>query len=143
MKRAKLVVSTIVPCLVLMFVTGCATSKAPELTDEELMNLLTEEYLVALEAQDIDKMMTFYSDDFSNYEFGDKEGVRNFMEDAKQMGYLDDIEVDLSEKQTTITGNKASGGPVIVTGSFGSVSFFLEGVKEEGGWKLVDLDMQM
>ena len=142
MKTAKLVMSLSVACVMVMLVTGCATSP-PALTDEELIEVLTDEGMAAIEAQDIDKLMTYFSEDFSNYQLGDKEGVQDFIENAKQMGYLDDLEIDLTEKVTTITGDKGSGGPVILNGSFGSITITLDGVKEEGAWKVVNMDIQM
>jgi len=142
MKIVRLVMGLSVACLVSVFVTACATSASGP-TDEELIEVLTEEGIAAVEAQDLDKLMTFFSDDFSNYQLGDKEAVRDFIENAKQMGYFDDLEIDLTERVTTITGDKASGGPVILRGSFGSVSLMFEGVKEEDGWKVVDMDLQM
>lgn len=142
MKTARLVISFSVACFVLMLVTSCATSP-PALTDAELIDVLTEESMAAVKAQDIDKLMTYFSEDFSNYQLGDKEGTREFIENAKQSGYLDDLEIDLTEKVTTITGDEATGGPVILRGSFGSISLTLDGVKEEGGWKVVNMDIQM
>ena len=143
MKRAKLTVGVVVGCAVLMLVTGCATSGGKGPTDEELIDALTEECMAALEAQDVDKLMTFFSEDFTSYEFADKDAGRAFIEDAKMSGFLDGIEVDLSQKEQIIEGNKASGGPVILNGSFGSISISLDGVKEEGGWKVVNMDVQM
>ena len=142
MKKAKRGLALVTSCLVLMLVAACATS-TPKRTDEELIDALTQGYLAALEAQDIDKMMTYFSEDFSNDQFGDKAGVRDFMESSKESGYLDDLEVDLSENQTTITGDTSTGGPAILNGWFGSIPVTIEGVKEEDGWKIVDMDIAM
>jgi ketosteroid isomerase-like protein len=125
-----------------MLMTACATS-APAPTDAELIDALTEEFIAAAKAQDIDKMMTFVSEDFSDDETGDKEGLRSFLENVKGMGFLDDLEIDLTKKVTTITGDKASGGPALLKGSFGSVTLSLEGAKEKGVWKITKMDYQM
>ncbi len=142
MKKAKLGLALVTSCLVLMLVPACATS-TPKLTDEELLDALTQGYLAALKAQDIDKVMAFYSEDFSNDQFGDKAGVRSFMESSKDSGFLMELEVDVSENQITITGNTATGGPVILKGWFGSIPVTSESVKEEDGWKIVSMDIPM
>jgi len=142
MKQAKLALVLVTSCLVLMLLAACATS-TPKLTDEELIDALTQEGLAALVAQDIDKMMTHFSEDFSNDQFVDKAGVRDFLENCEASGYLDDLEVDLSENQVTITGDSATGGPAVVKGWFGSIPITIEGVKEEDGWKIVNMDIPM
>lgn len=142
MEMKKLVLGLVAPCLVVILISACATS-GPQLSDEELIEVLTEESMEAIKAQDVDKLMTYFSEDFSNYQVGDKEGLRDFITNAKDMGYLDGLEVDLSEKETTINGNEATGGPVILKGSFGSIDLMLDGVKEEGAWKVIDMDIQM
>jgi len=129
-------------CFMLMLMTACATS-TPAPTDAELIDALTEECLAAVKAQDIDKMMTYVSEDFADYEIGDKEDLRVFLKDAKGMGFLDDREIDQSAKVITITGDKASGGPAFLYGAFGSATLSLEGAKEEYGWKITTMNFQM
>ena len=126
----------------LLLMKACATS-APAPTDAELIDALTEEFIAAAKAQDIDKMMTFVSEDFSDDEAGNKEDLRSFLESAKGMGFLDDLEIDQTKKVITITGDKASGGPALLKGWFGSASLSLEGVKEKDGWKITNMDFQL
>lgn len=142
MKTVRWIVGFSAVCFLLMLMTACATSP-PVPTDAELIDALTEEFIAAVKAQDIDKMVTFVSEDFSDDEVGDKEDLRSFLEYAKEMGLLNDLEIDLTEKVTTITGDKASGGPVFLTGSVGSITLALEGAKEKDGWKITNMDLQM
>jgi len=122
--------------------SGCATmGKGP--TDEEILAQLTEECIAATIAKDLDKLMAYYSDDFSHYEFGDKAGLKEFMEGAKDMGYLDDLEVDLEQAETTIEGDTATIYPVEISGAFGSTEIEFTSKKEGDTWKIVGMDIAM
>ena len=121
---------------------GCATS-GKGMTDEEIITKLTEESIAAVVAQDIDKLLTYYSDDFSHYEFGDKAGLKEFLEGAKDMGYLDGLEVSMEEAETTIEGDTATIYPVIIEGSFGSTEIEFTSKKEGDTWKVVGMDIAM
>jgi len=121
---------------------GCATS-GKGMTDEELVAKLTEESIAAILAQDLDKLLTYYSDDFSHYEFGDKAGLKEFLEGAKDMGYLDDIEVSMEQATTTIEGDTATIYPVIIEGTFGSTEIEFTSKKEGDTWKVIGMDIAM
>jgi len=142
MKTLQTVVGFSVMCFMLLLMTACATS-APARSDAEIIDALVEEFIAAAKAQDIDKMMTFVSEDFLDGEAGNKEDLQSFLEYAKEMGFLDDLEIDQTKKVITITGDKASGGPALLKGSFGSASLSLEGAKEKDGWKITKMDFQM
>lgn len=142
MKTSQMVVVLSGVCFMLMLMTACVTLD-PAPTDAELIDTLTEEFIAAVEAKDIDKMMTFVSENFSDDEVGDKEDLRSFLENAKEMGLLDDLEIDQTKKAITITGDKASGGPALLKGWFGPASLSLEGVKEKDGWKITNMDFQL
>ena len=131
-----------VAVLVLVLACGCATTaKGP--TDEEIIKANTAGSTAAAKAGDIDKLLTYYSDKFSHYEFGDKAGFKNFLNGAKDSGYLQGVEVDLSKAQTTIEGDKATVGPVTVSGGFGSAQIQFEVVKEAGDWKISGMEMNL
>jgi len=121
---------------------GCATTtKGP--SDQELIEANTAGCIKAAEAGDIEKLLTYYSDDFSHYEFGDKDGFKTFLLDAKDMGYIDGIEIDNSNAQTTIEGDKATVSSVSVSGGFGSTNIDFELVKEDGDWKISGMDLDI
>ena len=121
---------------------GCATS-GKGMTDEELIGKLTEECIAAALAQDIDKLVTYYSDDFSHYEFGDKAGLKEFLAGAKDMGYLDGLEVSMEQAETTIEGDTATIFPVIIEGPFGSTEIEFTSKREGDTWKIVGMDIAM
>jgi ketosteroid isomerase-like protein len=121
---------------------GCQTAKAP--SDEEIISKLTNDSIAATKAKDIDKVVSFYSDSFTHGQFGDKSGLKKFLEDAKQMGYLDDIEIDMASAKTVVTGTTATVGPVLLRGTFGSTTVSYTCTKEKKvGWKITGMDLEM
>ena len=141
MKRTTIAIS-IAALVAAAVLGGCATS-GKGMTDEELAAKLTEESIAAILAQDLDKLLTYYSDDFSHYEFGDKAGLKEFLEGAKDMGYLDDIEVSMEQATTTIEGDTATIYPVIIEGTFGSTEIEFTSKKEGDTWKVIGMDIAM
>ena len=121
---------------------GCAT--APEgPSDEELIAQVAEGMAANLAAIDLDKLMTFYSEDFENWEWGDKAGLKAFIKEAIEDGYLEDIEVDMEKAKTTIEGDKATVYPIEITASFGGATAEIELKKEGCAWLIVAMDLQM
>ena len=141
MKRTTIALS-IVALAAAAVLGGCATS-GKGMTDEEILGKLTEECIAAALAQDIDKLLTYYSDDFSHYEFGDKAGLKEFLDGAKDMGYLDGLEVSMEQAKTTIEGDTATIFPVILEGTFGSTEIEFTSKKEGDTWKVIGMDIAM
>jgi len=140
--RTKWMTMAGVVVLAVVLACGCATTaKGP--TDAEIIKANTAGAVAAAKAGDIDKLLTYYSDKFSHYEFGDKAGFKKFLDGAKDSGYLKGVEVDLSKAQTTINGEKATVGPVTVSGGFGSAQIQFEVVKEADDWKISGMEMNL
>ncbi len=122
-------------------VCGCQTAKGP--SDEEVLSKVTQECLATAKAQDIPKLMTYYSEKFSHPQLGDKAGLQNFLQSAKDMGYLENLEIDMSQSKTVITGATANVGPVVISGSFGSTNAMFDAAKENGVWKITSMDIDI
>jgi len=118
----------------------CAAA-APAVDPKEELIANVKKFTEKLAAGDIDSVIDTFSDDFSHYELGDKEGVRNFLKGANDMGYLDDLEVDLSDTEIEIVGDEGTAYPIDISGAFGSATLELEGTLENGVWKLTNLDI--
>jgi len=139
MKKAKRGLALVTSCLVLMLVAACATSR-PKLTDKELIDALTQEYLAALQAQDIDKMMAAYSDDFEGENGESKDDIREFLSGAKDQGYLEDIEANMDPCEIKIEGGKATVGPVEYSSALGSLTFEFTMKKDpDGMWRIAEM----
>lgn len=94
----------------------------------------------ALAEQDLDKVMAIFSDDFEHYEYGDKQGISDFIGQAMDMGYLEDLEVDLDDAEAEVDGNEVIIYPIDLLGAFGSVTFELVFKEKDGEMKIVGLD---
>ena len=96
------------------------------------------QWKVALEAQDIDKMMEPYSDDYEGERGEGKEGVRQFLSRMMDEGALEDIDMDISEAEIKIEGDKATVGPIRYAGDWGEVEMMRILKKESDGvWRVV------
>jgi len=123
-------------------VCGCAsTPQGP--SDEELIAEVVEGMKGALVAQDLDTLMTFYSENFEHWEYGDKAGLKNFMEEAIDMGYLENAEVSTDKAETTIEKDTAKVYPVEFAASFGSATIGVELKKEGMAWLITSMDIEI
>jgi len=123
---------------VLAVVAGCATVKPEEQVAKQV-----DAFKALILAKDIDGLMGLFSDAFEHYEWGDKAGAKDFMQQAKDMGYMDGLTVDTSKAEKKIEGNKASVYPIEISGSFGSTTVELIFTKEKDAWKVTGLDAQL
>ena len=128
-----------VSVLALGLLSGCATSGP---ADEELIGDVVKGWTSAALAQDVDAMLKFYSDDFQNYEFGGKDGLGEFLTDAKDMGYLEDCEIDAENAKTTIDGDGAEVYPVEMSAAFGSATIEFALKKEASGWLITAMEVE-
>src|SRR5690606_20370788 len=90
---------------------------------------------------DLDTVMTYFSEDFEHYEYGDKAGWLQFQQDAKDQGYWDGIEVDGDDAEVKIDGDTASVYPVSVSGAFGTLTFEYILANEDGNWRVIEFDV--
>jgi hypothetical protein len=135
--KALLKMSVMAMAMVVM--TGCASTggSGGGASDGDAIKMIVEEMMGALSAQDIDKMMMHYSEDFESDQGGDLAATREFLTAAKEGGLLDGLEVDQSSSETTIEGDKASVGPVDLEGSFGALTLEFDLEKRAGAWVVV------
>ncbi len=134
----KLAVMSVALCVLAAVITGCATTakKSPEDAIKEQIAA----WKVAMEAQDIDKVMTFFSPNFEHYDWKDKAGAQAFLNDAKDMGYLEGAEILTTDMEIKLEGDKATVYPIDVNTVAGSVTLELTLANEGGTWLVVGLD---
>lgn len=113
---------------------------APAVAPEEAIMEHVVEFLGKLADKDIEAAMKGVADDFRHQEFGDKEDLAFFLEQALFMGYLDDVEVITDDTEVKIDGNKAIVYPVDLEGMFGSITLELVGEMRDGKWMLTSMD---
>lgn len=93
-----------------------------------------------LKTQDIEKIGACFADDFEHYEYGDKEGIKDFLGQAVDMGYLEDLEVNLDDAEAEADGEEIVVYPVEIMGAFGSVTLELVFKDKAGEMKISGMD---
>lgn len=100
-----------------------------------------KEFMSKVAAKDLDGAMAGVSDKFEHYEYGSKDELKSFLEEAKASGYLDDLKVITDDVEVKIEGDKAVVYPIDVEGLFGSFTLELTCTKEGDTWKLTTMDI--
>ena len=100
-----------------------------------------QEFMSKVAAKDLDGAMVGVSDKFEHYEYGSKEELKSFLDEAKSAGYLDDLKVITDDAEVKIEGDKAVVYPVDVEGLFGSFTLELTCTKEGDTWMLTTMDI--
>ncbi|MCX8064422.1 MAG: hypothetical protein N3G21_04540 [Candidatus Hydrogenedentes bacterium] len=136
MKRVKFLVSVLI--LVSLIALGCQTGK--KITPEEAISSQVNKFVQSLKAKDIETAMTVFSEKFEHYEWGDKAGAKEFLQQAADVGYLDGIEIDLSKMQIKVEGSTGTAYPIEVSGNFGSTTVELVFTNENGNWLVTGVD---
>jgi len=121
-----------------LVILGCQTGK--KVTPEEAISAKINQFAETLKAKNIDGVMGIFSEKFEHYEWGDKAGAREFLQQAVDVGYLDNLEVDLSKLQIKVDGNTATAYPIDIKGNFGSTTVELTFTNENGNWLVTGLD---
>ena len=119
-----------------LLAAGC--EMAGGLSDEDQLTAALGQWKSALEAQDLDKMIEPYSDDYEGERGEGKEGVRQFLGGMIDEGALEDVEMDISEAEIKIEGDKATVGPIMYAGDWGEIEMMRILKKESDGvWRVV------
>lgn len=121
-----------------MVLTGCA--RAPKMTPEEEIQSTLNTWRSAMATKDLDAIMALFSENFQHFNWRDKEGARQFIQEAIDAGQLDGIEVLLEDAEITVEDQSASVFPVDLMGSFGSLTMELMLAREDGKWLFVGMD---
>lgn len=123
---------------VALVAVGCSSGGGADApagpSDEELIQDIISSSLDALKAKDIDSMMSSYSDDFSSNQGMDKAGMAQFLNQANEMGMLDDVTVDTTAMTTTIAGDTAEVAGIGLEGAFGALTLGFKLEKRDGAW---------
>ena len=131
MKLMKMAICT----LAVITVGGCESTYGGGggASDTDMIQSVLDDMMAALQAQDVDKMVSFYSDDFTS-DNGDKAATQEFLAGAKDQGFLEDLEIDISELQIAVDGDSATAEPITLEGAFGELTLGFELQKRGGSW---------
>lgn len=137
----KMLVQCVVGVLSAVFAFGCATTgggtAAKPVDDKAAVAKVINDWAAALASKNIESILTFYSDKFSDAEGRDKTAVKEFIQGAIDNGYLDGVKVDLAAAQITVAGDQATASGVRLFGDMGEITITLGLAREAQGWRIV------
>jgi hypothetical protein len=92
---------------------------------------------------DVDAMMSWVSDGFEHYEYGDQAGLRDFLQEASDMGYLEDLEVSMEDTEVEVEDDGAVIlYPVDIEGMFGAATFeYVLQKQDDGKYRIIGMDV--
>lgn len=121
-----------VMALALVGLVGCAGGGGK--SDDVMIKELIDQAMAALQAQDIAGMTANYAEDFKSDQGGGKAEMVEFLNGAKEQGFLDGIKVDSSKLVIAVDGEKATAKPINLEGAFGALTVEFNLEKREGKW---------
>ena len=124
--------------LTIVLIGGCQLGPS----NEELINTTMTDWKAALIAQDLDKFMAVYSENYVSVSGEPKASMREFMAGVFEEGFLDDVEINLEDATTTIEGDKAEVLPIELSTGMQVITIELALQKENGAWLVVGTDYQ-
>jgi ketosteroid isomerase-like protein len=138
MKVARYAIPVVVAALVMALGACASTAKAPK--DKDLIAKTVGDWKTAVEASNLDAMLTAYSEDFKG-ERGGKPELKTFLKDVIDKGYLKGAKVDLTKAALDIKKDTATYTPIYLSGSEGSVTIQLTLKKEKDkAWRIIASD---
>lgn len=138
MKRLGIVVSVVL-CLALGVMAGCATTaKGP--SDEEQLAGIMADWKAAIEAKNIDGIMKPLSEKFSGQNGESKAEMKDFVAGNISEGNLDGAKVDLASSATKINGEEATISNVRLATNAGAMTIEFSFKKEaDKVWRIASL----
>ena len=141
MKSMKRVSTLAVCALSAMALVGCAGGGGGP-SDAELIASMINDQTSALLAQDIEKTTMDYADDFT-WDQGGKAEYVDFLNTAKDGGFLEDMTVNMDDLDVVVDGMSATAGPVVASGLFGDLTLNFDLEKRDGKWVVVGQTQEM
>ena len=110
MKR-NLFLRCVYPLLIAFMVSGCATFRGT-LGDKRVIYNLSRDLSSLIIAGEMERALELVSDNFTHEEWENKEGLRRFLTQAKELNLMNDAKLDTSETEILIEGDVATVYPI-------------------------------
>jgi hypothetical protein len=125
---------------------AAAPAAAAEETPESALKASLEEFkaMVANDKLDVEKLFGRLSEDFTHPVVRDKKGALDFVKSTLGSGVadgiLDQVEISIEDAEYEVDGDDAEVYPIDIDTPIGSVTLGLIGKKENGVWRVVEVD---
>jgi len=134
----------------MMAASGCATGggasgagAAKGMSDAESITKTLETWKAGMETKDVAKLGEAMSDKFNHYEWGNKQGMLDFLKTQFEQGTLEGAKIDATNAKTTIENGVATVYPVGLTAPFGTATIEFKLEKEADGiWRATGITVE-
>ncbi|MCZ6617710.1 MAG: hypothetical protein O7E57_06215 [Gammaproteobacteria bacterium] len=117
----------------LLSLTGCQLIGQP--SDEKLILRMLNTFEESLMAQDIDLVMSHYSEGYSDFRGMNKQTLRQILTTIKESGDLNDLKISTGEAKAVVNDEGiGTVGPMMVKTVQFNVTQTYTVVKEDGSW---------
>jgi len=123
--------------LALLLVNGCSDPLGMGPSDEKLIKGTMTEWKAANKAKDIDRIMNTISENYVSFMGGGKQSMRDFLTGAIDRGFMDNVEINIKDAESTIEDDKAKFGPVKFIGERGPFVIYYKLQKEGNKWLII------
>jgi len=138
-------VGILVAMAAVLVTSGCATSGSG-VSDTDQIRALLEEWKEAILAEDADRLLATYSENFAHdgadYDAEDKTGLRDFIDWGIQGDRYADAEINIEDADIAIEEGTATVSPIGYTNWEGTVTIELTLAKEKAGWLITDMHIE-
>ncbi len=122
-------------------VIGCATAPVGPTPAETVTGAQTDLH-TAIEAGDVEKIMTLTSDSYSGTQAFSKDMLRNSVEVMIAQGAFETMAITMEDCKIVVEGDSATAGPVVFTSPMAIQSFEFKWKKEaDGMWRVVNHEL--
>ncbi len=118
----------------------CPAAAEPAVAPEDAVKEQCMLFMNKIVEKKIEEAGNALADDFDHHEYGGKEDIAFFLEQALFMGYLDDLRVVTDDTEIKFEGDKAKVYPIDLQGTFGSVTLELILENRDGKWQITGMD---
>ena len=128
--KVTLTISILLICLLF---PGCMESAA----DRQSMTNTLNEWKAAYVQQDLDKIMSVYSEDYSGQQGEGKTEIRSFLQSFIDSGSFGSTEMDIDDAIIKIKGDTDAVEPITYEGDWGQMRIKNTFKKEGGTWRVI------
>ena len=133
----RLIEAAITGLIIIALFYGQAVTSGPTPAEEILLALA--EYHEVEKADDVDRMLDAYSDDFSNSQGATKPMLRYIFESLSSQGILKTVTVDMKHCEIELNGNSASVGPINYVSKAGPGTYsYIVRKEPDGIWRIIN-----
>jgi hypothetical protein len=126
--------------IVLLAATACA--RTSETRSRDAIASTVSAWAAAVQDQNLEALSATLSPAFEHPEWGDRAGAIAFMQQAIEMGYLEGVEIELPQSQTTLEAETAVVAPVALVGTFGSLTATIRLAREGRAWLITGIQFE-